>query len=174
MKFFILLFLCCTGAEAICADVQPLKLPAIKCNEVPVIDGDISDPAWKQASFLSNLVEFRPLIGDQEKENERTELYLMYNDQGIYFAGRCFESSPEMISKELKGRDGFGTNDYIGIIFDTYSDNINGFEYFVTPLGEQWDAKMSPGNNSNNGREHFGLDAVWDNAVKMQAREWGL
>lgn len=172
MKFFILLLLCLTCADAISAEVQPLKLPAIKCKEVPVIDGDIADPAWKQASFISNLVEFRPLIGDKEKENERTELYLMYNDEGIYFAGRCFESSPEMISKELKGRDGFGTNDYIGIIFDTYSDNINGFEYFVTPLGEQWDAKMSPGNNSNNGGEDFGWNAVWNSAAKMHEKGW--
>jgi hypothetical protein len=31
-----------------------------------------------------------------------------------------------------------------GIIFDTYYDKLNAFEYFVTPLNEQWDAKMSP------------------------------
>ena len=50
---------------------------------------------------------------------------------------------------ELKGRDGFGNNDFVGIIFDTYHDKLNGFEYFVTPLGEQMDAKVSPNNNGN-------------------------
>lgn len=128
-------------------------MKAIRCVQVPVIDGDISDPAWQQAQVIKDLVEFRPQIGEKEKYEERTEAYLMYNDQGIYFGGRCYEASVDNISKELKGRDGFGTNDYIGIMFDTYKDNINGFEYFVTPLGEQWDAKMSPGNNSNNGEK---------------------
>ncbi|MFX5956663.1 hypothetical protein ABTF01_19925, partial [Acinetobacter baumannii] len=34
-------------------------------------------------------------------------------------------------------------NDFVGIIFDTYHDKINGFGYYVTPLGEQFDAKYS-------------------------------
>lgn len=153
-------------------DLNPKTLKAIRCVQVPVIDGDISDPAWQQAQVIKDLVEFRPQIGEKEKYEERTEAYLMYNDQGIYFGGRCYEASVDNISKELKGRDGFGTNDYIGIMFDTYKDNINGFEYFVTPLGEQWDAKMSPGNNSNNGGEDFDWNAVWTSAVKLHDQGW--
>lgn len=156
----------------IAADPAPRELKAIKCTEVPVIDGDLRDPAWKQAVVMNDLVEFRPKIGDKEIHEERTIAYLMYNDKGIYFGGHCHESSVNNISKELKGRDGFGANDYIGIIFDTYRDNINGFEYFVTPLGEQWDAKMSPAANSNNGGEDFGWNAVWTSATKIHDHGW--
>ena len=60
---------------------------------------------------------------------------------GIYFGGFCHEESKDSISTELVGRDGFGNNDFVGIIFDTYKDNINAFEYFITPLNEQMDAK---------------------------------
>ena len=102
----------------IAADPAPRELKAIKCTEVPVIDGDLRDPAWKQAVVMNDLVEFRPKIGDKEIHEERTIAYLMYNDKGIYFGGHCHESSVNNISKELKGRDGFGANDYIGIIFD--------------------------------------------------------
>lgn len=154
------------------SEIKPRTLQAIKCTEVPTIDGDITDKAWMLATRMTNLIEFRPVIGDPEKEGDHTEAYLMYNDDGIYFGGRCFESDLTNITKELKGRDGFGANDYIGIIFDTYKDNINGFEYFVTPLGEQWDAKMSPGNNNNNGGEDFGWNAVWTSAVKMHDKGW--
>ncbi|MEP7268576.1 MAG: DUF5916 domain-containing protein [Saprospiraceae bacterium] len=172
MKYFLSLIVLTFHLFLLGADEKPLKLEAVKCTSIPIIDGDITDEAWKQAAFITNLIEFRPEAGDLEKADERTEAYLMYNDQGIYFAGRCYESSLDRISKELKGRDGFGTNDYIGLVFDTYSDNINGFEYFVTPLGEQWDAKMSPGNNSNNGGEDFGWNAVWTSAVKMHDKGW--
>ncbi|MEP7320906.1 MAG: DUF5916 domain-containing protein [Saprospiraceae bacterium] len=150
----------------------PKELHATRCTTVPVIDGKIDDEAWKQAREITDFIEFRPLIGDKEKHEERTVAYLMYNDQGIYFGGRCYEPNPDRISKELKGRDGFGTNDYIGIIFDTYNDKINGFEYFVTPLGEQWDAKMSPGNNSNNGGEDFNWNAVWTSGVQLNEHGW--
>ena len=152
--------------------LPPRELNATRCLQVPIIDGDINDAAWKQAKEINDLIEFRPAIGDKEKSEERTIAYLMYNDQGIYFGGRCYESSQDHISKELKGRDGFGTNDYIGLIFDTYNDHINGFEYFVTPLGEQWDAKMSSDNNSRNGGEDFSWNAVWTSAVKLNDHGW--
>ncbi len=165
---YVFLFL----SFALLGNDTPRELQAIRCASVPIIDGNIDDPAWRQAQEINGLIEFRPQIGETEKFEDRTLAYLMYNDQGIYFGGRCYESNLDHISKELKGRDGFGTNDYIGIIFDTYKDNLNGFEYFVTPLGEQWDAKMSPGNNNNNGGEDFNWNAVWTSAVKMHDQGW--
>jgi len=171
----ILLLICagvCVATSLFSADPIPRELKAIKCKEIPVIDGVLDDPAWKQATEMNDLVEFRPQIGDTELPEERTVAYLMYNDKGIYFGGHCYETTPDNISKELVGRDGFGANDYVGIIFDTYRDNINGFEYFVTPLGEQWDAKMAPAANSNNGGEDFGWNAVWTSAAKIHDRGW--
>ena len=98
------------------------------------IDGLITDAAWKDAALMTDLVEFRPKMGAVEAHEVRTEAYLMYDDEGIYFGGYCYERTKDSIARELSGRDGFGTNDYIGIIFDTYYDKLNGFEYFVTPL----------------------------------------
>lgn len=172
LSLYCLFISLCLSTNLFSADPIPRELKAIKCKEVPVIDGVLNEAAWKQASEMSNLIEFRPKIGDAELPEERTVAYLMYNDKGIYFGGHCYESSIGNISKELVGRDGFGANDYIGLIFDTYHDNINGFEYFVTPLGEQWDAKMSPAVNSDNGGEDFGWNAVWTSATKIHDKGW--
>ncbi len=65
----------------------------------------------------------------------KTEAYILYTDEGIYLGGYCHEKSKDSISTELGGRDGFGNNDWIGFVFDTYDDKINGFEYFTTPFG---------------------------------------
>ena len=72
------------------------------------------------------------------------------------------------IATELSGRDGFGTNDYIGLIFDTYNDKQNGFEYFLTPLGEQWDAKMSSDN------EDFSWNGVWESGTMIHDNGWSF
>jgi Domain of unknown function (DUF5916) len=119
------------------------------------------------------LVEFRPKVGAMEEYGIRTEAWLMYDDEGIYFGGYCHERTNDSISFELKGRDGFGQNDYIGIIFDTYHDNLNGFEYFVTPLNEQWDAKMSP-NNNDNGGEDFSWNSVWKSGAVIHEQGWSF
>ncbi len=106
------------------------------------IDGDISDKEWLNATKLDRFVEWRPSFGTVELDKNRTEISILYDDQAIYIAGYCHEEK-DSISKELVGRDVVGVNDFAGIIFDTYNDKINGFGYYVTPLGEQFDAKYS-------------------------------
>src|SRR5690606_31724165 len=118
----------------------PRQLPANRTTKPVKIDGLIDEEAWKDAALMTDLVEFRPTVGRLENPETKTMAYLMYNEEGIYFGGFCYERSRDSIATELSGRDGFGTNDYVGLIFDTYYDKQNGFEYFVTPLGEQWDA----------------------------------
>ncbi len=150
----------------------PKLLPAMRTTQAIKIDGLLNDSAWKDAPLATDYVEFRPAVGVKEAEETKTISYLLYSDEGIYFAGYCYERSRDSIARELKGRDGFGMNDYVGIIFDTYKDNLNGFEYFVTPLNEQWDAKMAP--NANGNSEDFSWNAVWQSAVVMHDNGWSF
>lgn len=151
----------------------PRELPAKRTTQKVKIDGLITDEAWKDAAVMTDLIEFRPKVGDKEVYANRTVAYLMYDDEGIYFGGYCYEKSKDSIARELVGRDGFGTNDYVGIIFDTYNDKLNGFEYFVTPLNEQWDSKMSPpAPNSNS--EDFSWNAVWKSGAVIHEDGWSF
>ena len=117
---------------------------------------------------MTDLIEFRPTVGAIETPETKTVAYLLYNDEGIYFGGYCYERTKDSIATELSGRDGFGTNDYIGLIFDTYNDKQNGFEYFLTPLGEQWDAKMSSDN------EDFSWNGVWESGTVIHDNGWSF
>jgi len=123
------------------------------------IDGDISDKEWLNATKLDRFVEWRPSYGIIEQDKNKTEISFLYDDQAIYVAGYCHEQN-DSISKELVGRDVVGVNDFVGIIFDTYNDKINGFGYYVTPLGEQYDAKYSSD----------GEIGSWNSVYKSEAR----
>ncbi|MGG9970993.1 DUF5916 domain-containing protein [Ferruginibacter sp. SUN002] len=133
------------------------------------IDGDLSDSAWATAPLATNFVERNPTPFKPEDPANATQMYLLYSDEGIYIGGYFHESNVDSIAKELTGRDGFGNNDFAGIIFDTYDDQLNGFEYFVTPLGEQWDSKMSYGNS-----EDFAWNSVWESKSKLQKDGWSF
>ncbi len=154
------------------AQTSPKKLAAKRASGVIKIDGILDEEAWKQAPAALGYTEFRPTPFRKEEASDRTEVYMLYSDEGIYLGGYCHERSKDSISAELNGRDGFGNNDYIGFIFDTYVDKINAFEYFVTPLGEQMDAKMSPNPNGNN--EDFTWNAVWQSAAKIHNDGWSF
>lgn len=148
----------------------PKTMPAKRLTGSIVIDGELNDSAWKTAPLATDFVEFRPTPGKKESQINRTEMYLLYSDEGIYLSGYCHEASKDSIATELAGRDGFGNNDFVGVIFDTYKDKLNGFEYFVTPLAEQMDAKFSPNPNGNN--EDISWNAVWKCATKIKNDGW--
>lgn len=171
----ILSFLILFSLQLLYAQTQtpaPKKIAAKRTDAVIKLDGLLDEAAWKDAPAALDYTEFRPTPFRKEDSTNRTEVYMLYNDEGIYLGGYCYERTKDSISAELNGRDGFGNNDFIGFIFDTYEDKINGFEYFITPLGEQMDAKMSPNPNGNS--EDFTWNAVWKSAAVIHDDGWSF
>lgn len=150
----------------------PRTLQARRTTLPIEIDGILKEAAWKEAPAALDYTEFRPTPFKKEDPALKTEVYMLYTDEGIYLGGYCHEKTRDSISAEVNGRDGFGNNDFIGFVFDTYYDKINAFEYFVTPNGEQMDAKMSPNPNGNS--EDFTWNAVWKSAAKIHDNGWSF
>jgi hypothetical protein len=147
---------------------QPIKkMHAIKTDAAFKIDGDLSEAGWKKCPPFTGLIEFRPNPGKVESDQNRTEVYILYDDNNIYIGGYCHEKSADSVSRELVGRDKIGSSDFVGVIFDTYNDKINGSGFFVTPYGEQYDAKYSA-----SGNEDDTWNAVWESEAKMQKDGW--
>lgn len=133
------------------------------------IDGEMTEPEWEKAGIASNFVEWRPTPGRVEDKTNRTEVYFLYDNNSVYIGGFCHESISDSISRELVGRDVVGINDFVGVIFDTYYDKINGVGFYVTPYGEQYDAKYS-----NSGNEDDSWNAVWESAAKIHDNGWSF
>jgi len=151
-----------------CAQQPAIKsLSAKRTTASFKIDGVLEEAGWKEVIPATQFVEWRPNFGAIEDSTSRTEIYLLYDNNSIYIGGYCHELSKDSVSKELIGRDAIGVNDYVGVIFDTYLDKINGFGFYVTPLGEQFDAKYS-----NTAGEDGSWNAVWDSQSKLVADGW--
>ncbi|HUP12535.1 MAG TPA: carbohydrate binding family 9 domain-containing protein, partial [Niastella sp.] len=173
LRLFTCLTICLVTLHSF-AQAPAKTIAAQRTTAVIKIDGVLNEPEWKAAPAALGYTEFRPTPFKAEDTANRTEVYMLYNDEGIYLAGYCHERSRDSISAELNGRDGFGNNDFIGFIFDTYNDKINAFEYFVTPYGEQMDAKMSPVSTPNSNSEDFTWNAVWKSAAKINGDGWSF
>ena len=145
------------------------QLPAIRTTTIPKIDGVPDEPVWKTAQPATNFVEWRPAGGKPEDSTNRTVVYLLYDNTSIYIGGYSYEKSKDSVSTELVGRDVVGVNDFVGVIFDTYHDKINGFGFYVTPLGEQFDAKYS-----NTAGEDGSWNGVWESEARLHADGWSF
>jgi len=148
---------------------QPISksLAAKRTSSAIKIDGKLDEAAWKETTPATDFIEWRPNFGGKEEPETRTEVYLLYDNTAIYISGYCHEKSKDSVSKELVGRDKVGVNDYVGIIFDTYFDKINGVGFYLTPLGEQFDAKYS-----TTFGEDASWNAVWDGESQVVSDGW--
>ncbi len=165
--------ICCMFAAASGFSQQQKKqVSALRINTSIIIDGLLTDTAWRNIPAANEFTCLRPTPFLKESKANASEVYFAYNDEGFYVGGYFHESTKDSIASELAGRDGFGNNDFAGIILDTYNDKLNGFEYFVTPLGEQMDAKQSPVIDGNS--EDFSWNAVWQSAAKIQNDGWSF
>jgi hypothetical protein len=149
------------------AQVTPKRIVAKRTIASIKIDGNLDDSAWKNAAIATDFVEWRPDFGQQEGPGNKTTIYLLYDNTSVYVGGYCHERTRDSISRELIGRDRVGVNDFVGVIIDTYNDKINGVGFYVTPYGEQYDAKYSSG-----GDEDGSWNAVWDSEAKIHNDGW--
>lgn len=170
MNSFKLYAVCCCMLFAVSlkAQVPKRSLPVTKISSPVKIDGVLDDAAWKTAVPADKFTESRPSPFKPENPDNASVVYIVYDNAGIYVGGYFHEKTRDSVTAELIGRDGFGNNDFGGVIIDTYQDKLNGFEYFVTPLGEQMDSKVSAYN------EDFSWNAVWKSAATIHNDGWSF
>jgi len=113
------------------------SLDAVKALTPPVIDGKLDDSCWENAPRATGFVDkfFDKIVADQ------TIVYIVYDDENIYVAFRCFESQPDKIVANETKRDGsFWNDDYVAFTVDpfhTHQYDSRSF-FVVNPIGTQF------------------------------------
>jgi hypothetical protein len=127
------------------------------------IDGELSDPGWTGVNPMPLLVETFP--ADNQAPPVRTEALVTYDTANVYVAIRAFDPRPSEIRAHLTDRDRAFSDDFVGVVFDTFNDERRGFEFFVNPLGVQMDLFQ----DDVAGNEDSTWDAIWDSAGRITA-----
>lgn len=145
------------------------KTIAIKTINPPKIDGLLDDDAWKNAPIATDFVEYSPVSGKHESNENRTEVKILYDDNAIYIGARMYETTSK-VAHELVNRDNVGTSDFVGVVLDCYHDGINAVGFYVTAAGVQFDAKYAP--NPNGNTEDPTWNAVWLSKAHIDKQGW--
>jgi hypothetical protein len=149
------------------ADDPPL---AIKKATAPItIDGDLSDPGWKDALRFDTWYETNP--GDSVEPKVKTTGWITYDDHFFYAAIESLDPNPSQIHSQLNDHDGINGNsdDFGGVIIDSRNDSKTALEFFVNAAGTQYDASQDDSSGEDNSPDFF-----WDSAVKKTDRGWIL
>ncbi|GAB4169548.1 MAG: DUF5916 domain-containing protein [Calditrichia bacterium] len=117
-----------------------IHLTIPKINSKIHIDGKMDEPQWKKALKVTAFSEVYP--ADNGKPAVETEAYLMYDEDNLYLGFKAYDN-PDELRYSLTERDGIFSDDFVGIIFDTYGNTTWGYEIFSNPIGIQADLKRT-------------------------------
>jgi len=117
------------------ANSTPYAIPRIQGRVT--LDGLSDEPAWQGIAPLPVLVH-TPNTGAQP--SERTEILVAHDDEYIYVAGRLYDREPDKIQATSRKRDDMKlSNDWLGVVLDTFHDRENALGFFTTPAGLRLD-----------------------------------
>ncbi|MFY0650706.1 MAG: carbohydrate binding family 9 domain-containing protein [Cyclobacteriaceae bacterium] len=118
----------------------------------PTIDGRVDDPIWNTAALIDDFFQREPSQG--APLTEKTEVFILYDSDNIFFGIRCYQEPETIAAKEMLRGARLPFDDRMHIVLDTYMDGRNAFFFEVNPLGSVGDALVS-----ENGRK---VNTSWE------------
>jgi hypothetical protein len=130
---------------------------AVRIADAIVLDGRLDDAPYTSVPAIDGFVQQEPLEGDPV--TEKTEVWLLFDNQNVFIAARCWDSQPERYVANEMRRDGQGSNDNesFAVVFDTFHDRRNGFLFQVTLAGGLFDGYITDERDMNRD-----WNTVWD------------
>lgn len=110
------------------------------------VDGNLDEPAWKEAARLTGFSQYEPVDG--RPAEERTDVLVWYSPSAIHFGIVAYDAEPGAIRATRADRDNIDSDDHVIIYLDTFNDRRRAFFFAVNPLGIQQDGVRSEGASS--------------------------
>ena len=116
------------------------------------LDGRLDEAFYREVEPVSDFVQQEPFEG--RPATEKTEVWVFFDEEAVYVAGRNWESDPSrrVMSDMQRDARNLYNNDHLGVMFDTFYDRRNGYYFYVNAQGGMVDGQIvneAPSNNWN-------------------------
>lgn len=143
------------------------KLSIARTGEKIAIDGDLSESVWQSTAPATAFMMKWPRDGGPAPQ--QTEVRCTYNDQFLYVAFHCVDSTPNHVVASLKRDVGYWDSDAVSIILDPMNVANNGFFFGISSAGVQTEGLLS---GSGDGDMDTNWDNTWFSETKQLVNGW--
>lgn len=102
------------------------------------VDAVLDEPLWKEASVVK--LKYQTYPGNNILATVETEVLLVENGNELLVGFLAYDPQPHKIRAFLRDRDSALSDDFVGIVLDTFNDQKRAFKFFVNALGSQVDS----------------------------------
>ncbi len=114
------------------------------------VDGRLDEAIYASVPAITDFIQTVPAEG--QPSTEKTEAWVLFDENYIYVTGKMYEDVPpeQWTANELRRDTGqLRQNDMFGVLFDTFHDRRNGFNFYTNPLGGFADQIVTDEGNPN-------------------------
>ena len=142
------------------------QIRAVRVETPPVIDGRLDDAVWQQANVITDFHQIRP--GNQTEPSERTEVYIVYDDDAMYIAARMYDSEPDQIAAPvIRHGQGMGSDDRLVVILDPFNTRRTGYRCETNLNAARHEALYTSVNSFQ-----IEWNTIWDTATSVDGNSW--
>jgi len=146
--------------------VPQKQVRAVRVATPPVIDGRIDEAVWQQAEVITDFHQIRP--GNQTEPSERTEVYVIYDDDAMYIAARMYDSEPHLIAAPvIRHGQGMGSDDRLVVILDPFNTQRTGYRFETNLNAARHEALYTSVNSFQ-----IEWNTIWDTATSVDGNSW--
>ena len=121
-----------------------VTIRAVRVVEPLTIDGTLDERVYQEVPALSDFIQVEPIY--RAAPTERTEAWVLFDDDYVYVSARCWDSAPESrwVANEMR-RDSMNVlqNENFAILIDPFYDRRSGIILNINVLGGRMDGQMT-------------------------------
>ena len=151
-------------------NTSEIQIRTIRATEKITIDGKLLENIWNRKGF-SGLEQQDP---DQGKApSQKSLIWVAYDDDAFYFAGKFYDTAPDSIMSRLVRRDFIwgDPSDGCVIYLDPFRDKRNGYFFYVSAAGTLADGLIQ---NDEKQPNDLTWDAVWEGVHYLDTDGWSV
>ncbi len=166
-KVLLFLFISCATIFASKIDTlsSSIKIKAVKLTSKISIDGKLEESVYKFPAAVNSFTQRQP--NESKPASEKTDVWVFYDDDAIYFCAKMYDSHPDSIMALLGRRDNFQNSDFFAAAIDPYHDKQTGYFFVINPLGAIVDGTMY-----NDSWNDDSWNGIWDYAASINDDGW--
>ena len=127
-------------------DAGRITIRAVHLDAPLVIDGKLDENIYRTVPAIDRFEQQVPREG--APATEKTEAWILYDDNNLYFSARLLDSQPDRIVANEMRHDSvniFNGGDSMTLVLDTFHDRRNGVLFQTNPLGAQREQAIADG-----------------------------
>jgi hypothetical protein len=127
------------SAQQVTAPTDPgqKRVEIVRTATRPTIDGVLDDAVWANAARIDNLHQVNPV--EYASPSERTEIYLLYDDDAIYIAARLYEPPDQITANMMRQNGSIVQDDTLFVTLDPFNTQRGGYFFGLNAHAVRFD-----------------------------------